>query len=83
MEENYLLRGISVALATFLGGLIGAIAIWSARRFLPHKWSFWLTMPFGMLIRRLVDRARRGRQQVLPSVQEALDRPHQRQAGPD
>lgn len=83
MEENYLLRGISVALATLLGGLIGAIAIWSARRFLPHRLAFWLTMPFGMLIRRLVDRARRGRQQVLPSVQEALDRPRPRPTGHD
>lgn len=74
MEENYLLRGVGVALATFLGGLIGATAIWAARRFLPHKLAFWLTMPFGALIRRLVARARQGRQEVLPSVREDLDR---------
>lgn len=81
MEENYMLRFVSVALATFLGGLIGAAAIWAVRRFLPGKAAFWLTMPFGILIRRLVARARQGRQEVLPSAREALDRPHPRPAG--
>lgn len=83
MEEDYLLRFVGVALATFLGGVIGATAIWAVRRFLPGKAAFWLTMPFGMLIRRLAGRAQQGRQEVLPSVREALDRPRPRRADPE
>ena len=83
MEENYFMRGLGVALATLLGGVISATAIWSVRRFFPRKAAYWLTTPVGALIRRLVGRERPAPHPPSQPALEVLDRIPQRPADRD